>query len=459
MRTLYTKFIIYTIGIMLLSFTLTFLIINTVYHQQFKKTNDEKNVAIAQNITSFIEKNESLTLEQYLNSVAQSGYKLFVVHESHTTQSFGEPFRKENLPENALEHVLAGNIYHGMQNLPKETFVTGLFADELANTVGVPFTFNDNDYALFLRPNIKMLFTEIHYLLGGLFIGMGIISLLAMLIVAKMLINPITKLTTATKKVSREQFLVDLPINRHDEIGQLAQSFQKMTDELREADDMRKQFISNVSHDFQTPLLNIKGYTDLLKNDTITEDIKNNYLHIIDLEVERLSSLTKQLLLLTSLDQLSTIVNKRSFSLTNLLKDTIYTYQWLLHEKNISLSFDADDIIFNGDKALLENVFDNLLSNAIKYTDDFGLIHISLGETEREIILKIEDSGVGIDEYHIPHLFDRFYRVDESRNEQTEGTGLGLSIVQQVIHLHNGQVSVTSDIDIGSTFSVILPKL
>src|SRR5699024_1076708 len=163
--------------------------------------------------------------------------------------------------------VLNGDVYHGMADLPKETFVTGLFADELANTVGVPFTFKDNDYALFLRPNIKMLFTEIHYLLGGLFIGMGVISLLAMLIVAKMLVNPITKLTTATKKVSREQFLVDLPTNRHDEIGELAQSFEKMTDELREADNMRKQFISNVSHDFQTPLLNIKGYTDLLKNE------------------------------------------------------------------------------------------------------------------------------------------------------------------------------------------------
>src|SRR5699024_817148 len=97
-------------------------------------------------------------------------------------------------------------------------------------------------------------------------------------------------------------------------------------------------------------------------------------------------------------DQLSTIVNKKPFSLTSLLKETVYAHQWLLHEKNISLSIEADDVTFNGDKALLENVCDNLLSNALKYTDDLGSIHISLKETERAVILRIEDSGIGIDD-------------------------------------------------------------
>lgn len=459
MKTLYTKFIFYTIGIMILSFTLTFIIINSFYHQQFKQTNDEKNVTIAKNITSYIEQNDLLEIDKYLETVAHTGYKLFLAHESGETKYFGEPFRKENLRKTAIDNVLNGETYHGMKNLPKETFVTGIFSDELANTVGVPFTFNDEQYALFLRPNIKLLFTEVHYLLGGLFLGMGIISLLAMLIVAKMLINPITQLTTATKKVSQEQFFVELPTNRNDEIGELAASFQKMTNELREADEMRKTFISNVSHDFQTPLLNIKGYTDLLKGEEVTIAEKNNYLNIIEREVERLSSLTKQLLLLTSLDQLSSIVTKEKFSFNGLLKDTIYTYQWLLHEKDISLTIESDDVIFYGDKALIENVCDNLLSNAIKYTEQFGTIHIILKESTDDITMTITDSGIGIDEQHIPYLFDRFYRVDESRNEKIDGTGLGLSIVEQIVHLHHGSVNIQSEKGKGSTFSVILPKL
>lgn len=459
MRTLYTKFIFYTVGIMVLSFTLTFIIINTFYHQQFKITNDEKNVSIAKNITSFIEQNDDISLHSYLNTVAKSGYKLLLVDEKKATYFFGNKFRKENLDDRSIDIVLNGDTYHGMRDLPKETFVTGLFSDELANTVGVPLTYQKKRYALFLRPDVKLLFTEVHYLLGSLFIGMGIISIIAMLIVAKMLISPISKLTDATKKVSKEQFHFDLPINRNDEIGILAENFQKMTEQLQETDEMRKQFISNVSHDFQTPLSNIKGYTDLLKNGQLTEETKNDYLQVIQLEVERLSSLTKQLLLLTSLDQLSSLVNKERFALNDVLKETIYTYQWLLHEKNISLSVEAERIIFYGDKALLQNVFDNLLSNAIKYTNEFGSITVKLYETTLHTIISIEDDGIGIETDNIPHLFERFYRVDDSRNKKIEGTGLGLSIVQQIVHLHDGKINVMSEVGKGSTFSVIFSKL
>lgn len=458
MRTLYAKFVIYTIGIMSISFILTFITINTFYHQQFKNNNNEKNIKIAKNITHFIEHYQIESLDAYLTSIANSGYKLLLVDENKTQKFFGEPFRKENLSHEAIDHVLAGRSYHGMRDLPKETFVTGLFSDELANTIGVPFAYENNNYALFLRPNIKMLFTEVHYLLGGLLIGMGIISIIAMLIVAKMLINPLTKLQKATKKIGKEQFSVDLPTNRLDEIGKLAKSFKQMTTQLQKADQTRKQFISNVSHDFQTPLQNINGYIDLLNNDEPTQDERTYYLNIIQLEVRRLSSLTKQLLLLTSLDQLEKIVHKKNFSITKLIKNTIHTYHWLLHEKDLSLTFDADDIIFCGDPSLLENVFDNLLSNAIKYNKKFGEIEITLKENETSVFIKIKDRGIGIKKEHLPKLFDRFYRVDKARNKKIEGTGLGLAIVQQIVHLHDGTIHVQSEINKGTVFSVALPK-
>src|SRR5699024_1179683 len=184
----------------------------------------------------------------------------------------------------------------------KETFVTGFFSDESANTVGTSFTHQGKTYALFLRPDIKMLFSEVHVLLGGLFIGMAIISLVAMLFVARKLVQPITELTHATKKIGAEQFSVSLPTKRGDEIGELAVSFQKMADQLHEADKMRKQFINDVSHDFQTPLQNIKGYTALLYDQQTTEKERLHYTEIIETETERLSVLTNQLLLLTSLD-------------------------------------------------------------------------------------------------------------------------------------------------------------
>src|SRR5699024_7554380 len=110
----------------------------------------------------------------------------------------------ENLAEKDIESVLNNERYHGMRDLPKETFVTGFFSDEMANTVGVPFIYDNEQYALFLRPNIKMLFTEIHYLLGGLFIVMAVVSLIAMLFIARKLIQPITALTAERKKLVRK---------------------------------------------------------------------------------------------------------------------------------------------------------------------------------------------------------------------------------------------------------------
>ena len=150
-------------------------------------------------------------------------------------------FGFENLLEKSIDGVLDGNAYHGMRDLPSETFVTGFFSDELANTVGVPFTHKGSQYALFLRPNIKMLFTEVHYILGGMVLIIAVISLLSMLVVAKKLIDPITELTAATKKVGDERFTDVLDINRRDEIGQLAKSFQEMTEKLSENDRIRER--------------------------------------------------------------------------------------------------------------------------------------------------------------------------------------------------------------------------
>src|SRR5699024_11408767 len=110
-------------------------------------------------------------------------------------------FREDNLAKKVRESVLYNDRYHGMRDLPKETFVTSFFSYEMANTVCVPFTYDNEQYALFLRPNINMLFTEIHYLLGGLFIVMAVVSLIAMLFIARKLIQPITALTAATKKI------------------------------------------------------------------------------------------------------------------------------------------------------------------------------------------------------------------------------------------------------------------
>lgn len=345
-----------------------------------------------------------------------------------------------------------------MRDLPKETFVTGFFSDEMANTVGVPFTYDGQQHGLFIRPNIKLLFTEIHYLLGGLFIVMALVSLVAMLFVARKLIQPITTLTAATKKIGAENFALSLPINRADEIGQLADSFQSMANHLQESDATRKQFINDVSHDFQTPLQNIKGYAALLNDDSITEQARKKYTNVIESETERLSALTKQLLLLTSLDSLTTTMEHQTFSLDDQLKNVIQKYRWLMDEKNISLSLEVEDVTFTGQEEYTEKIWENLLSNALKYTEENGSIHVSLEEYAQEVIIIFSDTGIGIAEEHIPQLFNRFFRVDEARHSKIEGTGLGLAIVEQAVELHNGTINIQSELSQGTTFTITLPK-
>ena len=457
MKSLYGRFLITTVIIMIVSTLLAFLAVNTYYHQVLKGHNDEKNMEIAKSISAFINSNEGLNLEQYLETQAAVGYRLFVVNEEKEATLYGEPFRVENLLETSIDSVLDGNTYHGMRDLPSETFVTGFFSNELANTVGVPFRHGGSDYALFLRPDIKILFTEVHYILGGMVVIMAIISLLSMLVVAKKLVDPITALTVATKRVGDERFTDVLDINRRDEIGQLAHSFQEMTEKLSENDRIRNEFISDVSHDFQSPLLNIKGYSELLLNENLGIKERKSYASVIQSETERLSTLTKQLLLLTSLDQLSTPLTSKTFSLDKQLKEMIRKYRWLLEEKNMTLSMDMAEVDFKGDPAFLEKVWENLFFNALKYTPEEGTVEISLVENENDIVIEVRDNGIGMKERDLERIFDRFYRADQSRT--ISGTGLGLAIVQKVVNLHKGVIQVHSAENKGTTIIVTLPKL
>jgi len=455
MKTLYSKFVVTTLLVMIGSLCIGFLATNTYYHQVVKEKNDTKNVIIAQGIAHYIETAKPEDLDNYLMTLGEIGYQIYVTsgREGHF---FGGEYRDKVLSESVVEYVLNGKVYHGMRDFPKETFMTGFFANELINTIGVPFTYENKSYALFIRPDIRLLFSEVHTLLGGLMLVMTVLSLLAMLLFAKALIRPITKLTAATQQLAHEKFTV-LDIDRGDELGQLATSFNIMTKKLQENDRVRKEFISNVSHDFQSPLLNIQGYVDLLKNPLLTEKERQEYAAIIELETKRLSTLTQQLLLLTSLDQSTRIAKREHYRLDEQLKETVRKYRWQIEEAQLQITYKLDQVIFNGDAGLLQNVWDNLLTNAIKYNVEGGQIHLYLQEKPTSLEILVEDNGIGMTIDQLAKVFDRFYRADSSRTKQ--GTGLGLAIVKQIVELHGGTVQIESMINAGTKVYIHLPIL
>ncbi|WP_238941796.1 HAMP domain-containing sensor histidine kinase [Bacillus sp. REN10] len=456
-RSLYGKVTFTTILIMLLSGIAAFLLSNIYYQMILKPYNDQKNTMIAQEMVDYVKLHPEMKLDSYFEHLAAVGYQVYIT-DGQQEQFYGKAFREANLATEDIQMVLNGATFHGMQQFPHTFFVTGFFANELKNTIGVPFMYEGKTYALFMRPDIKLLFNEMHLLFGSMLFITILLSILFVLISVKLLTNPIKKLTSATFELAQGNFNIQLDINRKDEIGDLAQSFTQMANQLEQLEELRKQLISNISHDIQSPLSNIKGYTALLAQPDLSDEDKLHYADIINKEVLRLSMLTKQILFLASLEQEEQPLKKQSFSLSEQLKQVLRQYQWKMEEKGIMADYQLPPTDFYGDPAQLYAVWDNIMSNAVKYNLEGGYVKVSLTDKPDYVEIRIKNSGVGIDKADLSRIFERFYRADTARSRTIEGTGLGLSIAMTIVHLHHGRIYAKSEKGADTEITVELPK-
>lgn len=456
MKTLYRQFIGATMLILLISIAVAFILANVVYSTFTKNKLAEQDIVVAESIISHIDDSflDIHMLNTYFDSIGQLGYQLLLVDEQGQMKSFGEPFHHHRLSTDDIMSVIDGQYYTGSTTFLSQISMMRHFSNSDVNTIGIPFHFKGDNYAFFLKPDSQMLFSDFHIIIVGFTVSVMIVSLLGVLFMTRKIIKPISQLTEATKLISKENFNFSLNIQREDEIGQLAEAFHSMQIELKHNIDSRKAFISNVSHDFQSPLMNIQGYADLLVQDDTLSSENKSYAHIIVDESKRLSLLTKQLLLISSLDHDSYPIKWEPVQIDQQLKSIILKHQWYLDEKNIDITYKLSPINIRSDSGLLLNVWDNLLVNAIKYNKDNGSIIVTCEKREDEVEVIFMDTGIGIPEASIPYLFDRFYRVDQARNRN--GTGLGLSIVQQSLAKLHGEISVRSEETKGTTFIIKL---
>lgn len=459
MKSLYSKFAFITIMIMIFSGLFSFILSNVYYQVKLKQENDEKITNFAFEIADFASSHPLISLEDYFNHIGAIGYQILLVSGEGDKQYFGSTFRVKDLPETTSEKVVHGEVYHGVSHFPHKTFVTGFFANELKNSVGVPLEYQNKRYALFIRPDIKLMFNEMHILFGWLLIISILLSILLVLISTKYLVKPIKKLNLATKEIAEGNFSIRLDIDRRDELGYLAASFTTMAKKLAKVDMLRKELISNITHDIQSPLTNIKGYLNLLEDNRKSEQEKQQYIHVVHSEVNRLSNMTKQLLLLSTIESKKDLMEVTTVDVAGQLKSVIHQYQWRILDKGIMMSYSLPDAVIKGDPSLLYSVWENLLSNAIKYNRENGTIDIELTELESQVEVSVRDTGIGLNAEEVERIFDRFYRADTSRDRSVEGTGLGLSIVKSIVNMHHGQVDLTSQKGNGTTFTVILPKM
>lgn len=292
-----------------------------------------------------------------------------------------------------------------------------------------------------------------------IFLELAFTSLLVGVLVtsfmSKWFFDPIKKLRKAIEQVADGDFTVRLETKSSlKEIKEIYSGFNLMTNELSKTEILQSDFVSNVSHEFKTPINAIEGYSTLLQDNENLSDEQKQYVDKILFNTYRLSTLVGSILLLSKIENQAIPVNRVSYRLDEQIRQSIVALEPAWSKKEIEFDVEMDSIEYTGNESMMYHVWDNIIGNAIKFNPEFGLVRIRLINQGNNIIFTIEDNGPGISEEAKKHIFDKFYQADSSHKE--EGNGLGLSLVKKILAISSGEISVENINGGGCRFTVVL---
>lgn len=292
----------------------------------------------------------------------------------------------------------------------------------------------------------------IPFLLTGILIGT-----LISVFVSKRFLSPIDRINNAFSKVSKGDFDVRLPSeSKIREISQMNRSFNSMVKELSSIETLRSDFITNVSHEFKTPIAAIDGYATLLENPEISEKERAEYTEKILSNSKKLVSLSENILYLSRIENRNFIDETAPYRLDEQIRKELLLLEPVWSKKNITFDISLPKTTYVGNESLLRHVWHNLFTNAIKYSDENGEIKVSSYEKDKKIVVSVSDNGIGMSEEVKKHIFEKFYQGDTAH--KSEGNGLGLTIVKRILDIEGGEISAESELGKGSVFTVILPN-
>jgi len=271
--------------------------------------------------------------------------------------------------------------------------------------------------------------------------------------------NIYVEIIAALRKIANGDFNVylDFKMEQRSEFRDLMDHFNHMVKQLQQMEDMRQEFISNVSHEIQSPLTSIVGFAQALQHNNLSTEESNHYLSIIETESRRLSKLSDNLLKLTSLESEHHPFEKSKYRLDQQIRSIILSSEPNWSQKDLELEILLDKVLIFADEDLMNQVWMNLIHNSIKFTPVKGKLKILLEQIGYEAVVTISDTGIGISEKDQLHIFERFYKADQARERSKSGSGLGLSIVKKIIDMHGGEITVVSEVQKGTTFTITLP--
>ena len=444
MKSIYSKLVIGFLLTSLLSFSICCFFTIKSYNRDSDQLALEELEHSSDHIADLIKLIDDKDQDKILADYSETSEMSFTVTCEGQTKSFGHVNKKLILKDDELKTLATSKD-------------KSLRSEGIISQYAKAFKIDNQTYVITVQKDFsatKDIFMKSYTSAAIIFMMTGSI---VFLIVADIIVKPISRLTRVTDELAKGNYKVRVNYEGKDEISSLYASFNQMAVRLAKQETIRQQFISDVSHEFQTPLTAISGFATILKNENLTDEQRQKYADIILFNSNRLSHLSKNMLQLTLLDGEDTSLDKSEFPLIEQLNRVIEMEDNAALSKDIEIEFihPKKEFIIEADESRMEQVWINLLSNAIKYTNEHGVVTVEVRRTPTELQVRFEDTGVGMSQDAISHIFERFYRQDKSRT--IEGNGLGLSIVKRIIDLHHYKIDVESQEDVGSVFTVYIP--
>lgn len=275
-----------------------------------------------------------------------------------------------------------------------------------------------------------------------------------------MINRPLKKIIQGANTFASGNLKYNIPLDKEDELGYLAMTLNYMSDELDMTGNYQRKFISNVSHDFRSPLTSIKGYTEAILDGTIPPEMQEKYLKIVVYETDRLYKLTQSMLTLNNLDEKGRQLDYSDFDINRTIKTTAEAFEGICRDKRISIELflTGQTLLVHADMGKIQQVLYNLIDNAIKFSSPDSVIKIESTLKHETVFISVKDTGCGIPKESLTKIWDRFYKIDTSRGKDRKGTGLGLAIVKEIINSHKQNINVISTEGVGTEFIFTLQK-
>lgn len=291
--------------------------------------------------------------------------------------------------------------------------------------------------------------------------GMILILFVMLLLLSYIVVyRPLKMITQGAREFAAGNLDYQIPVHSEDEVGYLATTLNYMAGELKQTETFQKNFISNVSHDFRSPLTSIKGYVEAILDGTIPVEMQNKYLNTVLFETSRLTKLTQGMLQLNTFDMKTYMLNIADFDLHAVIKKTAASFEGICTRRHISIELllASQQAFVSADMEKIQQVLYNLIDNAIKFSDDYSIITVETTLKNDRFFVSVRDRGSGIPKDSLAKIWDRFFKIDASRGKDRKGTGLGLSIVKEIISTHKQNINVVSTEGVGSEFTFTLAR-